>query len=54
MQQLLPAPDRLYPSLDPVALVFPALLVIATTQLGARRPGLRLRRLDPVAGLRGE
>lgn len=54
MMQQMQAPDRLYPALTPVAVIYPCLLFVLTTQVAALIPALRLRRLDPVEALREE
>ena len=47
-------PNRIYPALSAGALLFPALAMLVGTQLAALLPTLRLRRLQPVAAMRGD
>ncbi len=54
MMRQMQAPDRLYPALTPLAVGYPCLLFMLTTQVAALIPALRLRRLDPVEALREE
>ncbi len=54
MMQRFHLPNRIYPVLSAGALLVPALAMLVGTQLAALLPTLRLRRLQPVAAMRGD
>ena len=47
-------PSRIYPVLSAGSMLVPAIAMLVGTQLAAVLPTLRLRRLQPVAAMRGE
>ena len=54
MLQRFHLPNRIYPVLSTAALLVPALAMLIGTQLAALLPTLRLRRLQPIAAMRGD
>ena len=54
LMQQFAAPERMYPALSTLGVVFPLVLLLVTTQLAALVPVARLRKLDPAAAMRLE
>ena len=54
LMQQFAAPERMYPVLSLLVVIFPASLLLLTTQIAALVPVLRLRQLDPAVAMRAE